>query len=289
MKKSTTWIPALVVIFASVQLTLLASDVPTDSSHDEVPFVLHAEHMIIVKGAIEGLTGLNVLIDTGASASVISKKVAKNLGLKGRSKTVIAYGRKRKVREVVLPSLQIGSVRFEDAETQIAQLAFPGMDKQIRIDALIGLRTLRQRNLTIDYASRTLRFGPVSHFETTFAFYNKLPFIVTPMMIGEQRVTLMLDTGAEDLILFSRGASDIPMKKRREKRTIRFLGGKADMRRVDLSDVDMSGTSWEELPAYLLDVPNPFSNLDGILGVASLGLKTLVLDFEQGRISWDRQ
>lgn len=50
----------------------------------------------------------------------------------------------------------------------------------------------------------------------------------------------------------------------------------------------MGQTRWEELAAFLLDGPAPSSGIDGVLGVSSLGLKSLHLDFQQSLISWER-
>ncbi|HLV02696.1 MAG TPA: retropepsin-like aspartic protease [Acidobacteriota bacterium] len=254
-----------------------------------VPFELHG-HLMVVEGSIGELDGLNFVLDTGASFTVISRQVAKRLGLEGESSRVVkAYGKKRTLQEVTVSSLSVGGLRFDQVPALVGKLSFAGMDRPIRMDALIGLELMRRTSLTIDYEASRIVFGPVEHSAFTFAFYGRLPVVPVPLTIGGQRVSLLLDTGSEHIILYQRRVDgNVKMKRTGEKSEIRCLGRKAILEQVRLENVSMGATEWNELVAYLIDVPVGKSDPDGILGVLSLGLKRLNLDFQANRISWER-
>ena len=48
----------------------------------DVPFELVQQHLIVAKGSIAGLHGLNLLIDTGTIPSVLDQRIAKKLQLR---------------------------------------------------------------------------------------------------------------------------------------------------------------------------------------------------------------
>ncbi len=274
--------------FFQAFIMLAAAGSGTAEGLRSVPFSLEGGHLIVVQGAIGDLQGLNMVIDTGASSVVVSRQVARKLNLKGVSKLVLTYGRKSRVRSVKLPALSIGTTRFENVEALVGPLSMPGMDRSIRIDALIGLSLLKGSCLSIDFQFGQIRFGPVSHTATSFRFYSKGSIVTAPLTVRGEHLSLIFDTGAEHLILFQRNVEGrIAMRRTGEKLGIRYMGGKTRLTGIRLQEVEMGGMEWDDVPAFLLDGPRPDKYLDGVLGVASLGLKRLHLDFLNSRISWE--
>jgi hypothetical protein len=78
------------------------------------------------------------------------------------------------------------------------------MDRQFRIDDLIGLDLMRRTSLSIDFGAQEITLGPVTHTKTLFPFYGRLPIIPVSLWVGSERLRLLLDTGAEQLNLFRR-------------------------------------------------------------------------------------
>jgi predicted aspartyl protease len=259
-----------------------------DETTTEIPFRLHREHFIVVAGSIGGLEDLNLVIDTGATRTVVSKKVAKKLGLKGETRQVIAVGRKTKIREVVLPDLGLGTIRFPEIKAQVGRLSFV---HGLRVDALIGLDLLKMTNLGINYVTNTLTFGAVQHSESSMGFYNRLPFVMIRLEVNGQVLSLMLDSGAgNDLILFrDRVQGRLSWHRTDESRTIQHLGGKTELRGVELSDIRMGASSWATLEAMLLEEKTAgYGTLDGILGTGALELASIQLDFQNSLLSWSK-
>jgi predicted aspartyl protease len=251
-----------------------------------VPFALKAGHLIVVEGSIGPLESLNLVIDTGASATVVSSSLAKKLRLKGNTKKVVAFDKTIVVKEVTLPVITIGALQFQDASAQVSSLTLSQMAEYSPIDALIGLELLRKTGLVIDYEDRTLTLGPVVHSGSPVAFYNKFPFVPVALLVRGRTVNLLLDTGFSDLVLFARSIEGrIAFRRTGEMTDIRSASGRKSLEKVLLAEVRLGETEWRELPAYLLEAAAPMSRLDGVLGVASLRLKRLCLDFENGLMS----
>lgn len=260
----------------------------SNTAGEEIPFQLEG-HFILVQGSIGDLADLNVVIDTGASSTTVSRAIANRLKLRGRPKQVQTYGSKVTVESVTLPAVQVGPMRFEEVPAWVAELSFPDMRRSLQIDALIGLDFLKRTNLSVDFEAGTLRFGSIDHSESSLAFYGDLPFVLIPLRIDGRVVRLLLDTAAPDVILFERRAEGrVPMNRTSETKGIRSEAGPATLRKVHLSNLALGPTSWETFSAFLMDGRPPDSGIDGILGPVSLGLKRLHLDFEQNRISWER-
>lgn len=283
MRKPPFWLSLSLVGSLVPEISLSLDPRPVD-----LPFALHG-HLIVVKGSIGPLEDLNLVLDTGASLTVVSREVARELDLGGPRSTVNAYGRKQRVERVTLSRLALGPLEFEEVPAQIAALSFSGMDRFLRIDGLIGLELLRRSGVSIDYEAKRVVFGPVRHSGPTIAFYNRLPIIAIPLTIGGARVSLLLDTGAEHLVLFQRRmAGRVPVRPTGERETIVCLGRRVSLAKARIRDAALGESRWDELSAHLLDVPVGDSDPDGILGVAALGLKRLNLDFPNQRLSWER-
>ena len=259
-----------------------------DETTTQIPFRLHRDHFIVVVGSIGGLGEMNLVIDTGATSTVVSKKVAKKLGLKGETRQVIAMGRKTKVKEVTLPSVVLGGANFQEVKAQVGQLSFV---HGLRVDALIGLNLLKETNLGIDFTTNTLTMGTVSHSNSSMAFYSGLPFVMVRLEVDGQLLSLMLDSGAgNDLILFRDRVKDrLSWTRTDESRTIQHLGGKAELKGVELSDVQMGESSWSKVKAMMLEEKTAgYGTLDGILGTGALEFASIQVDFQNSLFSWNK-
>jgi hypothetical protein len=74
----------------------------------KLPFRLQWGYLVIVEGSIGDLHGLNFLVDTGASPSIVDQKIARSLGLAGQPARVTLSGTSVPTQLVVLPSLLVG-------------------------------------------------------------------------------------------------------------------------------------------------------------------------------------
>ncbi|RPJ60658.1 MAG: hypothetical protein EHM23_09580 [Acidobacteria bacterium] len=254
-----------------------------------VPFKL-VEHLIMVKGSIHDRHDLNLVIDTGASRTLISAELGKQLKLGGETRIVDVFGSRKIVREIEVESVALGRTRFNKVKAYVGRLPYSKLKTRVRIDALIGLDVIRRTSLSIDYLSSRLVFGPITHSEASIPFYDKLPFIPVPIVIGGHRFQLLLDTGAGQLILYERHVGGrVGLRRTGEKRRIVALGNRdASLERVEIGEIQIGQASWKDPPCYLLAGPVSRNGPAGVLGVRALSLKKLNLDFVNKRISWEK-
>src|SRR5438067_1349465 len=116
------WIaPLWGVVFTVVSYIAQQSMEGTESSHTtvlaaspvEIPFRLYRDYLIVVQGTVEGPEKMNLLIDTGADPSVLDRRVARKLRLRGVSGRLGLLNHTVDVEQVVLPSLRLGPLRAE--------------------------------------------------------------------------------------------------------------------------------------------------------------------------------
>lgn len=248
----------------------------------EIPFKLHG-HLVVVEASIGEVHDLAMVVDTGATFSLISPSIAKRLGLKTKKKEIIAVGREVTVKESVVENLKVGEVEFQQVSVRVGKLP---QFKGLKIDGLIGLDVLRNTNWTFDFVEEKLIAGWTDQLAGCQSFYPGLAFIPVRLNIGGAQVTVMLDTGTDKLMLFGDKVQDrVKMVKTTKVQNLRHVGGSTKMRRVLLSDVSLGDSSWKTREAHLVTASGEgYSGTGGIMGPMSLGLKQLHLDFQNNRV-----
>jgi len=125
-----------------------------------IPFVQH-NHRPFIEVMINGQGPLRFVVDTGASLSVISDKVARQLGIKpaakgGNARAVggtgtfpIIYG--------LVDSLTIGDARIEAVPVYVRTVhTTDDMPENQRADGYLGLSVLSNFKVTIDYLNKKM-------------------------------------------------------------------------------------------------------------------------------------
>ena len=254
----------------------------------EIPFKLYRDYTIVVQSSIGGLRKCNLLIDTGAVPSVLDRRVARKLRLTGRPEDVSVFTRSIQAQRVVLPDLRLGPIQAEAVSVLVRDLSFIEEELGVRVDAMVGLDVLGRSDFSIDYAAKKLVFGPVERLESAFAFQAGPGFVYATIQIQGQPVRLLVDTGANHLVLFDgRVQGRITGLHPLGTKTNSNLGGDVTLKQVQLKEVRLGGKDFPTLEAFLLgnsggDLPG----FDGLLGVRALGLTRLSFDFARHTIFW---
>ena len=126
-----------------------------------VPFKLHREFAIVVRGSIGTAKNLNFLIDTGASPSVVDCRVARKLRLAVSSGQFSTFTQKVAVGQAIAADVRLGPFRADELRVLVHDLSALAGDLGVRVDAMVGYDFLKQGPFTIDYLSRTILFGPI--------------------------------------------------------------------------------------------------------------------------------
>jgi hypothetical protein len=269
--------------FLSLGVTLAAVAQNLDDPM-EIPFRLKG-HWIVVKASIGSVEDLELALETGSAISIIDRKIARQLKLKGRPRPVKSAGSTETGQEVTLPQLCLGQHCYESVAAMAVDLRFA------KVDGFIGLDLLRRSNFTIDYVSKKILFGPVQKTESSIHFPGKLPFLLLRVRTAGEDLVLMLDSGSEQTILFQDPLSrhKVSMTRTGEKSSLVAVGVRSEVERVYVPKISLGDCSWRNHLAYVLKTKQkPYRGIDGFLALSSLDFKSLSFDFEENQLSWVR-
>ena len=240
-------------------------------------FDLREGFLIVIDGRIGPLEHLKFILDTGASHTVVSRKIADQLALSREPGSVINFQRKLPVEWARFPEVQVGPVVATDARMMVGDLnQYSEFTKGI--DAIAGLDLLsRCQRLLIDYQAKLIAFQGRNGGSQVPLFQPK--GIVVTVMLQDQPVHLLVDTGFEKIALFA------------ERLGPRMHG--VDVRQLGQAQIGSLVGVAVRLPGLHLgsDGSNPpvllvRGSLDGYLGPRALGAKKIELDFSSMMLRW---
>lgn len=261
------------------------SSVPLEAAPIEVPFKRH-QHLIVVRGSVNGRADLNLVIDTGATYTVISNQLCKALKVRTSKVLAASWGKQIQVKAGRLEAVSIGNVVFEDVETRVGNLSIAD---GLRVDLLVGLDLLRRTTLTVDYARRNLILGAHTEFTEETSFYPNLPFLLIRINVQGERLAMILDTGSPFVVFFqTEVANRVNVTPTQETEEIAHAAGDLTLQKIMVSGTQLGQKSLGTVAAYMMDASSaPYGGAAGILGPSSLGLQRLHIDFETNRIGWE--
>jgi predicted aspartyl protease len=253
-----------------------------------VPFKLYRGYTIVAEGAIAGLKKQNLLIDTGAVPSIVAARVAQKLGLAGDAEQISLFNGNIQGRRVLLSDLALGPVRAVGLSVLVQDLSVIEKELGTRIDAIVGLDVLGSQPFTVDYEKRKIFFGKTNRTGSQSAFEKELPYLTLQIEVEGRALRLMVDTGAKDLVLFENRVQDRlpPYSVEREKVSAN-IAGRVRLRQVQLGSTHVGGLAFPSVTAFLMEAPAvPVPDLDGLLGVVSLGFHRVTFDYPRQMVSW---
>ena len=195
-----------VIAIATLLAATFAHAAPTA---DEVPFQLVHGFAIVVQGRIGSTTGLNFLVDTGAVPSVLNQRLASQLGVKGSRGplALLEKGKEIDAQYATVQNVHLGRIHAATLPMAVLDLA-PLEDRLgIPIDAVVGLDLLGSHALGIDYEQMKLTFGHsgarMRSAPVDIRIATGAPYWVIPIRVNGRLFCVLLDTGADNLVLFS--------------------------------------------------------------------------------------
>lgn len=189
-----------VIVLGIISISCLYSqDLGKPTVNPTMPFELVSGFLVVVDGQIGNLDGLKFILDTGATHSLIDRRVADRLHLKRRSGEVISYDRYIPVEWAIIPELRVGPLRTETLRVMVVKLA-EYSDFAKHADGIIGLDLLSQsKKFTIDYDTRTVSLQ-LAEAGTTGR--SSSPCFVIPLVVQGLQVNLAVDTGLQGIVLY---------------------------------------------------------------------------------------
>ena len=249
-----------------------------------VPFELYEGHMIVVKASLVGTDiTLNVMIDTGASQSILSSKAARKTNARrfGIKAGGSAFGSPTKLDRVIVHGLRFGA-RTITMACYSAELPWKN------VDLILGLDVLAKSSFTIDYAKKEIEFGSTSRLTHTMRFNRENGLLLVDAGIGSEMYQLSLDSGAPYTCLWQANLGNSLGLLSTQPATMKSMAGTSDVRTTVLPLFRLGAGEWKELPAWIVIGPTKTgAERDGVVGLGSLHFERVRFDFEQGELSWD--
>lgn len=277
------WSP-LISSTTLAQNTTQANPAPLLLSRVEVHFRLYRNYLIVVQGSLGLLDRLNFLVDTGANPTAVDQKIAKKLGLEGHPKQLDLLDQNVPVEAAVLPTLQLGPIRAESLPGIIQDLSPIEKNLGVRIDAIVRFGVLSTESFAIDYEAKKIVFGAIEALPFAVPFDTAPPKHTVLLRVGDQIVRLLLDTGAQDVLLFEcslRGRMrELPthgVKQSSSSEDMPF-----DTQEALLSGVRLGAANLGLMRVFV--VPGKQScgwDFGGVMGMSALGLREIAFDFER--------
>ncbi len=276
------------VVRSLTVLALLSAASWAFEKPNEVPFKLYRGYIIVVRGSMGGLRDLNFLVDTGAVPSVVDLRIARKLHLRGQPGHVDVPTKTLTTERVIVPDVVLGSSYLRELRAIVQDLSFAEEALGIRVDAMIGFDLLGQSAFTIDYESKRLIFGPIDPSLRTVSYSPGLPYALVILQVQQERLSILVDTGASNLVLFQSGVRNCRQAINTfGQETWTSMGGEMPVAKAHLLSAYLGGVSWGQRVAYIPDnSTNQPSGLAGLLGTVALG-KRVAFDPVRKVVAWE--
>lgn len=255
----------------------------------EIPFKLYGGYLIVMEGRIGDHGKLKFALDTGVTHSVIDHKLADQFwGPRRRSGKVLSFDKIINAEWVEVPEIEVGPVHVTNFSMMIGDLRY-SRSFATHVDAVIGLDLLRLSSFSIDYDAHRVRFGPMNA-DSGVPMEVDGVCITVQLIVGDSKLRLLVDTGAEALVLYEdHVAGRLPqLQMGRETPGITMGGWVLSKRgfipKARLGATDVDGT------VYLVKAPagGLFPGIDGYLGAAALRARRIDFNFETKTLGWKK-
>ena len=249
-----------------------------------IPFELRSDFLVVVTGQIGHLEGLKFIVDTGASYTVIDRKVSDLLHLQRRPGKITNFDRDTMVERAEVTDLRIGPLQAGTFPVLVARLADYSEFAE-GLDGIIGLDLLaRSERLFIDYERQVITWEFASGLKKGSAAPTCL---VVPFSVQGAHFRLALDTGLQGILLYKDRLRESLPQLRLPLESIKVNFGRVQTTQLELPGVRLLGPETSRT-VFLMDRPASGDppGVDGYLGIATLNAKRVEFDFAANIIRW---
>lgn len=176
---------------------------------DEVATGLDRSLRMTVPVMINGQGPFDFVVDTGADRTVISEELAKQLNLpQSGTATLHAMGGSAKVKLVAIKTVQVST----NIAKRVEAAALPR--RNVGADGLLGIDSLKNQRIVMNFQSNTMRVEPASVPEEAVPEDSDLIIVTAKTRLGQlvmvdadangQKIWVVVDTGAQNSIANTR-------------------------------------------------------------------------------------
>jgi predicted aspartyl protease len=250
------------------------------ASRESIPVHIYGGFLVVVEGQIGGaLQHQNFVVDTGTSPSILNLRVARELGLSLSSARLAALGQESEICSGKVPELSIGPLEVESAPFLVTDLSAVEHHWNLPIAGILGLDVLGKRSFRLDYQNQRLEFGEVSGEGIAVDFSGQQGLAITQVNIQGKPFRLLVDTGAERLVLFgNKPAAKMTNAVNRKELPGNGVAGAVPARALTALEFNWNGQRFRKDVVLIADRQEPL--FDGLLSVRALGFRALAFDAE---------
>jgi predicted aspartyl protease len=262
-------------------------DVAHGSGNDELTFELVSGYLVIVDGSIGPLQGLRFVLDTGATHTAVSNKIADQLELQCVTGNVFNFDKVVNTDWAVIPAVQVGPIRASQVPAMITNLDY-FKSLGTHVDAVLGLDLLRQKNFSIDFAEKKVRFGQMEVGKhSTRLLADDMALHVEAEANG-RLIQLIVDTGAPGPMMYEERLKNRAVAYSAEEENYAYrLDGVLRLTRGRVRSLTLGGRDIESR-VFLTHSPakGTLDGVDGFLGLTALKARQINFDFGTNTLSW---
>jgi predicted aspartyl protease len=243
-----------------------------------VNFDLYRGYLMVVHGSAGPVKGLTFLVDTGASPTVLDRHVAQRLHLATRAASIAVVGGSVAADQAIVPSLNLGPVQRQNLPVLIEDLSFLEKALPFPVDGVIGLDILGDGAFLIDYAAHRIQFGAYPLLANSVALHMKNGLALVDAEVNGVRASLLLDTGASSLTLFTRETTaNLKVTAIGE-----FARKQLKVRSLRLGEMELGQES------VAVAGGGAGYAFDGLMSPAALGIRRVAIDLGRGEMNFSR-
>lgn len=254
----------------------------------ELPFRLSEGYLIQVEGQIGGRDHLRLILDTGATMSVVDRRIAKALDVERQPAESFNFDRKLSWDRATIPVIRFGPIEAKDIVVLVGDMA-KYSEFACNVDAIIGLDILSLSNFTVDYGRRKLIFDTPIDIPTQTRVAAAPNCLILEIHVQGHPVQLIVDTGFPGILLFEeRLRSSVPTIRLTRNILDVTLGERLLAKRTILENVAI-GSVTRDVTVLLTKAPaaGTLPGMDGVIGISALSAHRVHFDFTRQTLTWE--
>ncbi len=160
------WIPRVFTLIAflvglgraQARLAVLGENSPGNEHSEAIPFTLREGYLIVVEARIGAHRHLKLVLDTGATHSVLRPDLAKVQMVSRRTVRIVNLDHVLTQELAEISDFALGPIRIPLLPVMLNDMGYL-RESVPDVDGLIGLDVLRGRSFSIDFSRRKIIFG----------------------------------------------------------------------------------------------------------------------------------
>jgi predicted aspartyl protease len=257
-----------------------------DPGPTSIPVKLKDGYLVVAKGSIGPLNDLTFLLDTGTSRTLIDSHIAKQLQLQGPGHKLTVFDHEVEAQLVVLPDVRLGAIHALSPHVIVTNLSSVAQNFGLHADAVLGMDILHLGTFSIDYKSGRIWFGDSEPMASVVPLEDGQPYMILKARIDDFSVSLMIDTGCDDVVLF---ANRVPKGLKRgyftESRALTFTE-KAAPTQIGFGYLAVATSPAHKVKLKIISTGGNDMGYDGIVGVRALRASRIRFNFGEMTVSW---